>query len=328
VLLPPSLTEDDAKSTAAGADVEDWGWIAAAEAEAERLAVTANTEADFVAKLLQLRSMLETRMMRTRALERVQAALAKAAILAEQAAAARARTASMKALKAEAEAEAAKGDATMAAKTAEAAEMTRGGRDREPVSTAAADKVARIAAARAHQQHLQDAEAQRIQGVQWQLDMQRCGRAVGQGWGGQAGRGVPPAPPSRPNLEASEATAQPAVQETAEMSRAIREVETTGAATGCGLFQLLARDEIERSGPDILGILTPQQLKTELLREWRALDEPGRRRYHAIAADARAAVASGLRAGGSQSRRSRRGARRGHTQGGSSPRPSAPLGEG
>jgi hypothetical protein len=156
----------------------DWGWIAAAEAEAERLAevakagaVTTATETDFVAKLLQLQSMLDVRLMRpAQGLEKVAAARAKAAVLMEQAAAVRARAASLKAV----EVEAAKADATRvskmvttAAKAAVAAETTRGGGDREPASATAADKAASIAAARAHEQRLRDAEARRVQELEW-----------------------------------------------------------------------------------------------------------------------------------------------------------------
>ena len=189
-------------------------------------------------------------------------------------------------------------EAAAAAKAAKAAE---------------AGKAARMAAACAHERRLQDAEARRVQEVEWQLDLQRCGRAVGQGWGGQAGRGVPLGPSSprssRPTPEVGGG----------ELLRAIQAVETTGGVTGFGLFRLLVHDEIESAGGlDAVGF-TSTQLKAEVHREWRALGESERRRYHTWAAEATSS---------SQPRLRHRGARRGFTQGGATARPTPPLGEG
>jgi hypothetical protein len=79
-------------------------------------------------------------------------------------------------------------------------------------------------------------------------------------------------------------------------------------------------------GCEPLQIFSSEYLRDETLREWRSLKDLEREQYRTEAAEA---VAVGrLRADGSRPRRRRRGARRGYIQGGSSPRPSAPLGEG
>jgi hypothetical protein len=80
------------------------------------------------------------------------------------------------------------------------------------------------------------------------------------------------------------------------------------------------------AGCEPLQIFSSEYLRGETLREWRALKDSEREPYRARAAEL--AVAGRLRADGSRPRRRRRGARRGYIQGGSSPRPTAPLGEG
>ena len=78
------------------------------------------------------------------------------------------------------------------------------------------------------------------------------------------------------------------------------------------------------AGCEPLQIFSSEYLRGENLREWRALKDSEREPYCAQAAEL--AVAGRLRADGSRPRRRRRGARRGYIQGGSSPRPTAPLG--
>jgi hypothetical protein len=105
-------------------------------------------------------------------------------------------------------------------------------------------------------------------------------------------------------------------------SRAVR----LPVQSGFELFKQETRAELELADPRALEALSADTLNAEVLGQWRhVIGEEERSRYRARAAEM---AALSRRAAASRPRRRRRGAQRGHTQGGATARPTSPLGEG